>query len=392
MVEQLLNELDKCTTPEDLAALVKEYINDPSRVVSPVSEGILTEYKYSVRRLGRLLPLLQTLSRLLGVTIIRRKLFSRIRYSLSILYDKSCLSCVHFLRVIDVVNNPDEWMYLYKVLDRDGKDALMRWLKATFALHLVEPYVVMERWARIKPSDYIKFVQEDARKIRIGKVKKGGKVFDVFRVEGEKRVYNIATTTHMLVPSWFAEIYPRPPRDARVLVDIGAFAGESSIWMYDRVNGEAKVLAFEPDPSVLEALRYNIEINKLENNVVPLGYALSDKTGKMILSAQEGMSSITFSTSERKHEVSVVTLDSILEKLSIKTVEYVKIDVEGAEVNVLRGAKRTLREYRPVMAVSVYHRPRDPIVIARMLQEAGYTKFSMRFILPLQNEVVLVAM
>jgi len=125
------------------------------------------------------------------------------------------------------------------------------------------------------------------------------------------------------------------------------------------------VFAFEPEPSNFKKLLKNIERNRVKN-VVPVSAALSDTEGKMTISSS-GASSM-FSPSGGI-PVSATTIDRFVEENKIATVDFIKMDVEGSELNVLRGGTQTIKAWKPKMAVSVYHRGNDLIELPKTLRE-----------------------
>jgi FkbM family methyltransferase len=146
------------------------------------------------------------------------------------------------------------------------------------------------------------------------------------------------------------------PKKGDIVVDIGAHIGLYTLVASKRVDVQGKVVAIEADPENFEMLSRNIHLNKLEN-VIPLNYAAysEEKKMKLYLPTHEGsLSGSVYNTliEERAHgiekfvEVDTATLDFLLESNGIKQqdVNWIKIDVEGAEFEVLKGATKTLSE------------------------------------------------
>jgi len=136
-------------------------------------------------------------------------------------------------------------------------------------------------------------------------------------------------------------------------IDIGANIGKFSIIMGKKLDDKGKVLAIEPHPKNFKILQKNIELNNLKN-VTTLNLACSNKKGNLQLFLDEdgtgGHSTIKSKKTKagnNKIWVKAETLDSIIKKEKIKKVNLIKIDVEGAEANVLRGAIKTLNKSRP---------------------------------------------
>ncbi|HXH72430.1 MAG TPA: FkbM family methyltransferase [Mariprofundaceae bacterium] len=145
-------------------------------------------------------------------------------------------------------------------------------------------------------------------------------------------------------------------RQGGIVVDIGANIGQYSLLAAVRVGPAGRVLAFEPSPPILERLRRHLAINRVDNvEVVPC--AVSDVAGTLSYygPAQAGnlgqgsLVAPSDADGTRSHEalpVQAVRLDAELAARGIDTVDFVKIDVEGHEMAVLRSAEPWLRERR----------------------------------------------
>jgi len=132
-----------------------------------------------------------------------------------------------------------------------------------------------------------------------------------------------------------------------VVVDVGAYIGAYTLVA---CKEGAQVIALEPDPENYNVLKSNIALNRCTDRVKPLMIAAGSKEG--LLPLYKGRSFVTSSivqdfrsaTSEVKAYVKVDTLDNILAReASDSRIDYLKIDVEGAEVDVLKGAGETLK-------------------------------------------------
>jgi hypothetical protein len=82
---------------------------------------------------------------------------------------------------------------------------------------------------------------------------------------------------------------------------------------------------------------------------------------------------------EKSHEgprVELTTIDKIVAELKLERVDFIKMDIEGAEQNALIGARATLAKYHPRMSLSAYHRPDDPKKIPELVR-AGWSGYRM---------------
>ncbi len=141
------------------------------------------------------------------------------------------------------------------------------------------------------------------------------------------------------------------------IVDIGAFEGLHSILFAKLMGDTGRVLAFEPDPENCEWLRRNIVANQCK--CVDLHqYAIADTEGSSIFYPSLGTGSIVSRSTWEAHQREAIAvrtrrLDDVLSELSIDHIDVIKIDVEGADLKVLRGAEQTLRRSRAHLVMDV---------------------------------------
>jgi FkbM family methyltransferase len=121
-----------------------------------------------------------------------------------------------------------------------------------------------------------------------------------------------------------------------VVVDIGANIGSFSL--YAAYHG-ATVYAIEPEPHNLEALKKNIKLNNKEDSVYVCPYAISDYKGTAVISDEGGGATIV-DDGIFGAEVEVMPLDMFFDLYHIKEVDVLKIDVEGAEPEIILGASK----------------------------------------------------
>lgn len=140
------------------------------------------------------------------------------------------------------------------------------------------------------------------------------------------------------------------------VLDIGAHHGLYTLLASKRVGPQGAVIAFEPSPRELRNLRWNLALNRSRNvRLEPLALSSNEGTAELFVCLGQGTACNSLrppAVSEPTQPilVTVTTLDSYLEKHPIRSVDFVKIDVEGAELEVLKGATGLLSSSsRPVV-------------------------------------------
>lgn len=121
-----------------------------------------------------------------------------------------------------------------------------------------------------------------------------------------------------------------------VVIDIGANIGTFSVYA---AHFGATVYAVEPEPHNREALEKNIELNNMKDKIYVLPYAISDYKGVAVISDSGGGSTIK-DDGIFGAEVEVMTLDNMFTLYHIESVDVLKIDVEGAELEIILGASK----------------------------------------------------
>lgn len=159
-------------------------------------------------------------------------------------------------------------------------------------------------------------------------------------------------------------------------LDCGAHIGEYTVLFASLVGSGGEVHAFEPDQRVFGVLESNVRRNKL-SNVTLNNIALSDREGtdRFAVADDATMSSLTRFTSPSSRpvvETTTTTLDSYLQQHDLKTVDAVKIDIEGAELAALGAAEFLLGSVQPSLVFVECDDHENTPLVERILQGHGY--------------------
>lgn len=177
--------------------------------------------------------------------------------------------------------------------------------------------------------------------------------------------------------------------DDRISIDIGANIGIYTL-LLSHLYPKCKVISIEASPTIFEKLKLNCQLNNLlpGSNLVLLNKAVSDKDGtwvefyekhSMSTMSKEFLTSISSKIITNKDDelhkeiVKTVTIDNLAETANINEISFLKIDVEGAEVLVLKGAINILTEKKVRNMIIEYHSFENYDYAVKLLDEIGYT-------------------
>jgi FkbM family methyltransferase len=165
-----------------------------------------------------------------------------------------------------------------------------------------------------------------------------------------------------------------------VVIDVGAHLGTFTRLALQR--GARQVIAVEADPVNASCFGRTFAGEIGDGRVRLVEAAAWHSSGSLQFevgnSTQTGH--VAGSGSARAVTVRAATLDSLADELKLDTIDFIKMDIEGAERHALAGARRLLAVHKPKLAICIYHAPDDPQVVPRVVREANtqYDTFSRR--------------
>lgn len=149
-------------------------------------------------------------------------------------------------------------------------------------------------------------------------------------------------------------------RPGMTFVDVGANEGIYSIFAASCVGRGGVVWAFEPSARELERLQRNRESNDLDFRIFPVGLSDTNGTAELLVAEDSHgglntLGGIAYAgvAEARRESIPLRRLDDVIAENAPARVDIIKIDVEGAELQVLRGAAESLRRYRPLLLFEV---------------------------------------
>jgi FkbM family methyltransferase len=206
--------------------------------------------------------------------------------------------------------------------------------------------------------------------------------YNVYRNEGETLYWPAAYSPHIPLLLWgelipysphnYFDLYSPDPED--VVFDIGACEGSFGLRCLQKYSVK-KVYFFEPVSLSCAALRLTLKTYLLDERAEIHPAAVADIDGEVVFSNDPlsvNGSHILSQPSAEGEKVPVTTIDKFVQRHGVAKLSLVKMDIEGAEISALRGARKTLRELRPRVLVCAYHRPGDYRDIDEFFAENDY--------------------
>jgi FkbM family methyltransferase len=151
--------------------------------------------------------------------------------------------------------------------------------------------------------------------------------------------------------------------EGKVVVDVGANIGDFSFFC--AFFSPKRVYAFEPMSHTFEVLRASVDENGLEGIIIPVKKGLGEKAEIVPMQAGDDAVIGKESRAGQEESIEIVSLD---EYLSGAEIGFLKMDVEGYEENVLLRAKKTIRQWKPVLSFSAYHKPTDKVRLPEVVK------------------------
>lgn len=168
-------------------------------------------------------------------------------------------------------------------------------------------------------------------------------------------------------------------RAGDVVLDCGANVG--TFTRSALAAGASKVVAFEIDPRNAECLRRNFQKEAAEGRVVVIAQGVWSREGTVEVKVYSNSNWSTAAMPERPEteekprvvKLPVTRIDRVVEDLGLERVDFIKMDVEGAEVEALQGARTTLQRFRPRLSLATENLPDDiervPAVVRAIVPE-----------------------
>jgi FkbM family methyltransferase len=181
---------------------------------------------------------------------------------------------------------------------------------------------------------------------------------------GDALIYDLAEQTR--------NIYGNGVHPGDVVLDAGANVGvftRKALW-----SGASKVIAIEPAPENLECLRRNFAAEIADGRVVLYPKGIWDKDDVLKLRVDPTDSArdtfVRPIDDAQFIEAPLTTVDKMVVELGLRQVDFIKMDIEGAEQKAIVGARNTIAKFRPRMALCIYHVKGDDTMVPKLVHDA----------------------
>ena len=189
--------------------------------------------------------------------------------------------------------------------------------------------------------------------------------------------------------------YSIKAEEGDVVIDGGGCWGDTALFFANAVGGRGKVFSFEFIQSNVTLWHKNISLNpNLKSNITIVPHPLWENSGSSLYMKDKGPASRVSMDSfpDQTGRVDTISIDDFADQQQLTRLDFIKLDIEGAELMALKGAARSIKRFKPKLAVALYHNSLDFQTIPQYLDslELGY-KFYLSHCTIQSEETVLFA-
>lgn len=189
---------------------------------------------------------------------------------------------------------------------------------------------------------------------------------NIFEIHG----FYIYANEHEMYDTWVRKQYLLEsicePCQGDIVLSVGAFYGETSLWFSEQVGDCGRVYAFEANAQNAWVARCNCKRNDVKNVVIE-NLCLWSSEEDVYMKSDFDHSCVSKNPNGIK--MKAMTIDAYCEKCHLSKIDYIKMDIEGAEYEVLLGAQNVIKRDKPKLAICVYHSAEDFIRIPLKIKE-----------------------
>lgn len=167
-------------------------------------------------------------------------------------------------------------------------------------------------------------------------------------------------------------------KEGDVVLDLGGCWGDTALYFAMLVGNTGKVFSFEFVPRNIQVFKYNLSLNSNFKEIIQLvdRPVFSESGKKVFIKDKSQGSRISFEPfGDATSVVETICVDDLVREKQLAKVDFIKMDIEGTELSALKGAKETIKKFKPNLAISIYHSMHDIAHIPLWINalDLGYT-------------------
>jgi len=178
-----------------------------------------------------------------------------------------------------------------------------------------------------------------------------------------------------------------------VVLDVGGCWGDTALYFADKIGENGKVYSFEFIPNNIKIHNINTDLNlELKKRIEVVDHPVSSTSDEKIFYLDNGPGS-KISTEDFENSTgstTTISIDDFVERNKIEKVDFIKMDIEGAEPFALQGAINTIKKYKPKLAIAIYHSMEDFVNIPKWIFDlnCGYELFLGHYTIHAEETVI----
>lgn len=260
------------------------------------------------------------------------------------------------------------------------------------------PLSTSDYWKGIKEIDNIKNLNDFIRAPFVDDGEIDLYKFDLKFLNIPIKLYNNASglnnLLHVKQYEYISDNIKIKPEPGDIVLDCGACWGDNALFFSNQVKNEGHIYSFEFLPGNIEVFNLNVSCNpQLNERITLIAKPLGEISDQELFYIDNGPGSrVTKEVMTNSSKVTTITIDDFFVKFKLNKVDFIKMDIEGAELSALKGGLETINKFRPKLAISIYHSLDDFVNIPQYLHSLnlGY-KFYLNHGTIHQEESVLLA-
>ncbi|KKL21432.1 hypothetical protein LCGC14_2445530, partial [marine sediment metagenome] len=209
-------------------------------------------------------------------------------------------------------------------------------------------------------NSFFEKLYDSNQTIKVGKYSL--KLFDLKPIGFPIKVYNVNVG---IVYSFLLEQYRYnhnkiiEVQKEDIVIDAGGCWGDTALYFASKTGNFGKVFSFEFLERNLKIFNKNLNLNlNLKEIIEIINNPIWKDSNREINYYEDGVSGVVFFNNNKKklsQKLITISIDDFVKEKNLRKIDFIKMDIEGAEIAALLGAKETLTKYRPKLAISVYH-------------------------------------